>query len=149
MRSLDKSYIYSKLSEIKENYKVDTTKYLRETVSSSTIPYSTIVFINKYYPIPHLATYNKIHERRKNNPLYRNLMNENASIENMALALSSVLTQSLIHGKTLSDEDRKEYYSLMNTDLICESLTDYTINGNTEKLRNTFLEIRNVMKTLF
>lgn len=148
MRTITKSTAYSKLKEIKESG-IDTNKYLRDLVNSDSVPYNVLIFINKYSPIEQLYTYNKIHENRRKNPLYKNIVNENAEVEDMALALSSILTQTLIHAKDLSEIYRTEYYSIMNTDLILEALSSYTINNDSKKLTEIFLGIRDVFKNLY
>ena len=85
-------------------------------------------------------------------PLYKNLVNENASDEDQAIALSSLLTQTLIHTKQLvkenNEDDVQEYADIMNVSAITEALNDY-VNGDSTKLNETFLEVRNVVKTLY
>lgn len=148
MKLLDKSTAYAKLFDIKENYSVDISKYIKEMAGNETIPYEVVIFINKYYPLPHLETYNRIYEKRSKNPLYKTLVNENSSPEEQSVALSSFLTQIMITGKSLSESDRRQYYNIMSVDLIAEALGSYA-SGNSEKLTNTFMMVRDMFKNLY
>lgn len=149
MKTLDKSTTYKKLFEIRDNYNIDISKYVEMVTGKSVIPADVIVFINKYSPLPQLETYNAIYSRRKTNPLYKNLVNENASPDDMALGLSSLLTQIFIRMKRLEESEKREFAELMNVDQITRVLNDYSMNRNEEPLRETFLMIRDTIKHLF
>lgn len=150
MKTLDKSMTYNKLFEISKKHNIDVSKYVEMVAGKSHIPAEVIVFINRYSPIPQLETYNAIYSRRKTNPLYKNLVNENASPDDMALGLSSLLTQVFIRMKTLeSESDKIEFAGLMNVNQITEVLRHYCITGDVEPLRETFLMIRDTIKHLF
>jgi hypothetical protein len=149
MKGINKAYAYSKLSLIKDNYSIDTSRYIREVASTDEIPYSVITFINKYYPIMQLTTYNDIYEKRNSNPLYKNLVNENLQESERAIALSSLVTRSLIRAKTLNNDDRLEYMKIMNIDLICDTLCKYSLYNDTNKLNETFMMVRQVFKKLY
>lgn len=149
MKTLDKSTTYRKLFEIRDSHNIDISKYVEMVAGKSVIPADVIVFINKYSPLPQLETYNAIYSRRKTNPLYKNLVNENASPDDMALGLSSLLTQIFIRMKRLEESEKREFAELMNVDQITRVLNDYSINGNEEPLRETFLMVRDTIKHLF
>lgn len=149
MKTLDKSTTYNKLFEINKKHNIDVSKYVEMVAGKSYIPAEVIVFINRYSPIPQLETYNAIYNRRKTNPLYKNLVNENASPDDMALGLSSLLTQVFIRMKTLSESEKIEFSGLMNVSQITEVLSHYSSTGDTEPLRETFLMIRDTIKHLF
>jgi len=153
MKTINKTSVYAKLLDIKENKEVDTSKYVREMVGSDTVPFNVLVFINKHYPIEQLAVYNKIYESRRNNPLYKNLVNENLPIEEMAISLSSFLTHTLIKSKETIKEGREEdgfeYLNITNSEEITNALHEYAKTGETDKLVETFLSIREVFKNLY
>lgn len=152
MQAFTKSTAYAKLTEIKQKYGINVSPYIKQVAESESVPYDILVFINKYSPIPQLEVYNKIYNNRRKNPLYKNLVNENLPIEERAIALSSLLTQTLITTK-FSVKDKKlyevkEYATLMNIDKITEALMQY-VNGDDTLLNKTFLEIRDVFKQLY
>ena len=149
MKTLDKSTTYSKLFEIRDKNKIDITKYIEMVAGKSYIPSEVIVFINKYNPLPQLETYNAIYKRRRTNPLYKNLVNEKASPDDMALGLSSLLTQIFIRMKKLTNEEKKEFSEIMNVKQITDVLNKYSLYGNTDELKEVFLMIRDTIKHLF
>lgn len=149
LMEIDKSLIYSKLFDIQDNYNIDISKYIEMIAGSESIPSDILIFINKYYPISQLETYNQIYNRRNSSPLYKNLVNENLPLEERAIALTSLLTQVMIAGKSFTDNDEKLwYYDLMNVKLISDAIYNYSI-GNDENLNNVFNMIRDVFKKLF
>lgn len=145
MRAITKSTAYAKLASIK-NEGIDTSRYIRLLAGEETVPYDVLVFINKHSPLDQLSVYNHIYENRRKNPLYKNIVNENASIEDKALALSSILTQTIISCKKTSDN---ECFKVMNVDLILEALSDYTLKGSTSKLVDVSNGIRDIFKKLY
>lgn len=149
MKTLDKSTTYRKLFEIRDNYNIDISKYIEKVAGKSIIPADVIVFINKYSPLPQLETYNAIYSRRKTNPLYKNLVNENASPDDVALGLSSLLTQIFIRMKKLDESEKRDFAELMNVNQITKVLNNYSMNGDIDSLRETFLMIRDTIKHLF
>lgn len=152
MRTLDKNLAYSYLNKIKKE-NVNVSQYMKMVASSEAVPYDVMVFINRYVGLPQLATYNEIYDRRRKNPLYKNLVNENLSDEDKAIALSSLLTQTFIHTKQLvkegKQEDVKIYSEIMNMTAITEALCEYSLHNNAEKMNEIFLGIRDVFKSLF
>lgn len=152
MKPITKPKVYTALKYIKENFDINTTPYINKTAESDSIPAEVIVFINKYLPIEQFYTYNKVYENRRKNPLYKNLINENATEYEMAIALSSLVTQIMIHNKELLKESRaddtKQFFTAMNTQVILNALKDYSI-GKPEKLVETFNSTREVFKKLY
>lgn len=152
MRQFTKGRAYALLTEIKEKNNINVSPYIHRVAQSDDVPYDVLVFINRYSPIPQLEVYNHIYENRKRNPLYKNLVNENLSVEERAIALSSLLTQTLIQTKfSVRDkktEEVKEYADLMNLDMVTEALMQY-VNGDDKLLNETFLDIRDVLKKLY
>lgn len=152
MKPITKPKVYTALKYIKENFDVNTTPYINKTAENDSIPAEVIVFINKYLPIEQFYTYNKVYENRRKNPLYKNLVNENATEYEMAIALSSLVTQIMIHNKELLKESRtddtKQFFTAMNTQSILNALKDYSI-GKNEKLIETFNSTREVFKKLY
>lgn len=152
MKALDKNSAYAQLTTIKEKYNVDVSRYMREVAMTNSVPASTIIFINKYIPLDQLYTYNKIHENRRKNPLYKNLVNESLPDAEKAIALSSFVTQVMIHAKELlkdnKQDDYNEYMKLMCITEIFHALNEYA-NGNTDILNETFYQIRRMFKNLY
>lgn len=148
--SLNKQIAYQKLYQIKE--KADITEQLKKLALSETVPYDVICFINKYIPIDLLETYNHIYTNRRKNPLYKSLVNENLKAEDQAIALSSLLTQTLIHSKNLKkkgyQKESRNHLNVMNTDEIIRALESYA-NGDEKTLNKVFLMVRDVFKELF
>ena len=152
MKPITKSKAYADLKYIKENFNVDTTNQLKAVAMNDTIPVDTIIFINKYKPLEQFYTYNKVYENRRKNPLYKNLVNENLPTAEKAIALSSFITQAMIHNKELIRENKEDdaqlFLGVMNIENIAEAINDY-VKGNDEKLLEAFDETRNVFKNLF
>ena len=152
MRTIDKSYAYATLREIKDSKGIDVSKYVREVASNDSVPYSTIIFMNRHKGFPQLDTYNKIYERRRSNPLYKNLVNEKLPIEDKAIALSSFMTQTLIHMKELRNNNQYDemfdYAEIMNLGLVANALEEYGV-GDTNPLNEAFDQVRQMFKMLF
>jgi hypothetical protein len=152
MKAITKNTAYARLTDIKEKYNINVSPYIHKVAESNDVPYDVLIFINKYESIPQLEVYNHIYNNRKKNPLYKNLVNENLPIEEKAIALSSLLTQTLITTKFSVRENKhdevKEYSELMNLDKVTESLMEY-VNGNPKLLEETFTEIREIFKQLY
>ena len=154
MKTIDKNRAYAYLNRIKNesNGAVNVLPYIHKVAMSETVPYDVLIFINKHIGLPQLYTYNEIYKRMGSNPLYKNLVNEDLDDENQAIALSSLLTQTLIHTKQLvkenEQEDVQEYAEIMNVRAITEALNDY-VNGDSTKLNEVFLGTREVMKALY
>lgn len=149
MKALSKSEVYRELLEIHSKHNEDISTFIESMSDSESIPYEVLVFINRYNPLPQLEVYNRIYGKKRNNPLYKNLVNENASIEDRVIALSSLMTQSLIRLKELPEENRQEHSKIMHLSTIAEAICDYSVYGNTKRLNETFMMVRDVCKNLF
>lgn len=152
MKTINKSKAYVDLKYIKENCNVNTKEHFEKVLNSDSVPVETVIFINKYKPIEQFYTYNKIYENRRKNPLYKNLVNEDLSEADIAIALSSLVTQSMIHNKELLKEQRyedsQEFLDMMNLTEILDSLTQYSV-GDSNKLHESHKMVRDVFKKLF
>ena len=148
MNAITKATAYAKLAKIKTEGR-DTSKYIRMLAKSDTVPYDVIVFINKNIRLEQFSTYNHIYENRNKNPLYKNIVNENASIEDRALALSSILTQTIIQSKKLNEDSKQDNYNIMNSGDILEALNEYIVYGNPDKVIEVSSGIRDLFKKLY
>ena len=77
---MDKLESYRCLNELKNNG-IDISECLRKVVScsSSKMPMSVILFIDKHSPRESLNIIRGIHERKDKNPLYKTLVNGHIS----------------------------------------------------------------------
>lgn len=149
LKYLTKSSAYEILLNIKNSGDDTANKYLAMMVGSQKVPYDVVAYINRYKSLPQLETYNRIYERRRKNPLYHNLVNESSSDIDKALALSSLITQSLIRMKELDDNDKKVYADIMNIPIISSAITKYTMYGDSSDLNDVFMMVREIFKRLF
>lgn len=153
MKAIDKNRAYAYLNQIKteSNGKINVSRMMHKVAESTEVPTEVLIFINRHIGLPQLFTYNEIYDRRRNNPLYKNLVNENLDDENKAIALSSLLTQTFIHSKQLVNEGKRsdaiEYAEIMNVKEITEALNEYAA-GNPKKLNEVFQDVRKVFKYL-
>lgn len=145
---MNKLKCYEYLNRIMEQG-VPIKEHVERIVGSDTVPVDTIVFIDKYCPLESLNTYRDIHEKRFKNPLYRNLVNESASVEDRAIALSSLLTRAMIRMSNINEKYRKDYATEMNIKEISEALTLYSYNKDSSKLNEVFDKTRSFIKELF
>lgn len=151
---LDKFLAYSKLSEIKNNPDVsnEANDHIKKVFNEDSLPYETIIFINKYLPLDQLSVYNRIYENRRKNPLYKNLVNEKLSVEDKAIALNSLLTQILINNKKLREsgniKDAELFNDFMGSSEINSALGEY-LCGNHSKLEEVFDMVRETFKKLY
>lgn len=157
MITINKFVAYTKLSEIKSKFNSDKVTevvddHIRRVFNEDTVPYDTIIFINEYEPLDQLSVYNRIYNNRRKNPLYKNLVNENLSLPDKAIALNSLLTQILINNKKLEESNKKEdaelFKDFMSASEIHNAIMEY-LNGNNSKLLETFDMIRDIFKRLY
>ena len=152
MKPITKSKVYADLKYIKEERGIDIKDQLKLVALNESVPIETIIFINKYKPVEQLYTYNKIYENRRKNPLYKNIVNENASTPDKAIALSSLITQTLIHNKELIKEnknvDASDFMNLMDLSDVFEALSLYS-KGDDSKLLEVFNGVRSIFKRLY
>ncbi len=148
MQDINKSYIYKQLNQIRDTYNIDVSKYITSMIGNNEIPYETLVFVNKYIPIELLTTYNKIFEKRRKSPLFRNIVKKDNTVEEKAIILSSLLTQSLICKKKLSNVE-SDAVDGINADVIISALHDYIYNNNDKVVIDLFETYQIIFKTLF
>ena len=148
MQEINKAFVYRTLNELSSEG-FDVSPYRALLVGAHDIPYEVIIFINKHKPLDKLTTYNKIYNKRRSSNLFRNLMKEDLSIEEKAITLSSLLTQSLIGAKHSAQEDRDELIDSINVDLIVSALVEYIDNHNTALIDDAFGTFQCIFRTLF
>ena len=142
---------YKKLFEISKIHGINVDEEVKRVVSyeNNDIPNDVLKFIHKYEPQDFLSTYDHIYENRRNNKLYKSLVNENSSISDKAIALSLLLNNCIIKMKSLSESKRQiEYANEMKISDISDALRDYAYGSN-EKLEETFNNIRLKLKILY
>lgn len=150
METIGRATAYNKLLKIKEKGKVeDIDRYFKLMLGKDYIPAEVIILINEYYPIPQLETFNYIYMKRRKSSLFRTLINENSSSDEMVLALSSFITQVCIRLKYLSSEDKIYFANLMNVSEITNAIDKYLTKGETEDLEKQFFSVRSTLKSLF
>lgn len=149
LRTLSRADVYSSIIEIGNQENLDLSDLLSEVMHSEDIPYKAIAFINHYKPLPQLMTYNSIYEKKNKNPLYRNIVNESLPTIERAIALSSLLTRSIITMKSLPEEDHQAYANIMNIPVIAEAISRYTNYGDSDMLDEVFMMVRDVFKNLY
>jgi len=149
MSEINKAYIYEQLDIIHREKKLDTSSYISKMIGREDIPYEVIVFVNKHLPIEKFVTYNEIYNKRRNSPLFRNLVDINLPIEEQAIVLSSLLTQSLIGIKHIHSEDRSSIVDAINVDVILNALSQYIHSYNTDIITEVFRMYQTIFKTLF
>lgn len=150
METIGRATAYNKLLKIKEKGKVkDIDKYFKLMLGKDYIPAEVIILINEHYPIPQLETFNYIYSKRRKSSLFKTLINENSNSDEMALALSSFITQVCIRFQYLSDEDKTYFANLMNVSEITNALNEYLTQGEKENLEKQFFSIRSTLKSLF
>lgn len=157
MITINKFVAYTKLSEIKSKFNSEKVieaadNHIKRVFNEDTVPYDTIVFINEYEPLDQLSVYNRIYNNRRRNPLYKNLVNENLSLADKAIALNSLLTQILINNKKLEESNKKEdaelFKDFMSASEIHNAVVEY-LKGNNDKLLETFDMVRDTLKRLY
>lgn len=149
MKQITKSEVYRILGDLKKQGN-DVSEYLSMMYGCENIPYEVIVFINNKQPLDKLVTYNQIYNKRRNSPLFRNIMKMDNTVEEKAIILSSLLTQSLIGAKhTNKDADKLEVIDALNVNTLISALSDYANSGNEDSILDTFDTYQLIFKTLF
>lgn len=144
---MDKFKCYHYLLEIKKQG-IDITEQVKKIAGKEGVSLSVVKFINEYYPQPTMTTLEHIHSKRHKNPLYKNLVNENLNVEDKAIALSSLLTQTMIGLKNIDDDSKKDYCKTMMTEEILDAINSYS-TGDTDKLLEVSNNIRNKIKEIY
>ena len=150
MEPISKVTAYNRLLKIKEKGKVeDIDKYFKLMLGKDYVPAEVIILINEHYPIPQLETFNYIYSKRRKSSLFRTLINEDSTPDEMVLGLSSFITQVCIRIKNLSPEDKIYFSNLMSVSEITSAISEYLTEGKTENLRDQFMSVRATLKSLF
>ena len=148
MNEINKAFIYEQLDIIHKEKKIDITPWVSKMVGKSEIPYEVIVFVNKHLPINKFNTYNQIYNKRRKSPLFRNIIDENLPVEEQAIVLSSLLSQSLI-GIKHSKQEKESIIDAINADIILEALSKYIYENNTSIITEVFSVFQTIFKALF
>ena len=149
---ITKKEIMQKLYEIEEQNKIPVGRLIQKIVRNEIIPIEVIKIINKYDKdfLQIYNTYNVIYTSRNKNPLYRNLRNKNLSIEETAIAISSLVTKVLISCSKIEDiNERMLFAQAMNIENLNEALTQYSIYNKSDDLLKCAQEIRDLLKILY
>lgn len=148
---ITKKDIIQKLYDIEENNNVKVGRLVQKTVRNEIIPIEVIKFINKYDKsfLQIYDTYNTIYNSRNRNPLYRNLRNKNLDIEEMAIAMSSLVTKILISRSMMFDEDKDLFCKAMNIEKINNSLTQYALTGDYSEMLKCFNDVNELLHLLY
>lgn len=149
MEQINKAYIYERLAAIQNEKHINTQPYIDMMIGQEEIPYKVVVFINRHAPIENFRTYNSIYDKRRKSPLFRNLLNANLPIEEKAIVLSSLLSQSLISMKHAKEEHKDAFIDTVNIDLIFKALSKYMYENDTNIIDETFETFHIIFKTLF
>lgn len=149
---ITKKDIIQKLYEIEENTDLKLGREVQKVVRSENIPVDIIKLINKHDTefLQIYDTYNTIYNSRNKNPLYRNLRNPSLNIEEVAIAISSLVTKILISCSKIEDENEKQLFAnAMNLDRLNSALTKYAINGQSDELMDNAKQVRELLTLLY
>lgn len=149
---ITKKEIIQKLYNIEETTDLKLGREVQRVVRSEIIPLDIIKLINKYDKefLQIYDTYNTIYMSRNRNPLYRNLKNKNLKIEELAIAISSLVTKILISCSKITDiEERKLFANVMNVNSLNNAITQYTLYNEEELLRENAKQVRELLEILY
>lgn len=149
---ITKKEIIQKLYDIEEKEDLKLGREVQKVIRNEIIPIEIIKLINKYDKgfLQIYDTYNTIYNSRNKNPLYRNLRNKDLEIEELAIALSSLVTKILISCSKIEDEEEKKIFAkAMNIDRINNALTDFGLNRDNSKLLECGKEVRELLQILY
>ena len=149
---ITKKDIIQKLYDIEERENLKLGREVQRVVRSEVIPIDVISFINKYDKefLQIYDTYNVIYSSRNKNPLYRNLRNKDLSIEELSIAISSLITKILISCSKINDENEKKLFAkAMNIDRLNNSITQYAMYGESIDLLQCAKEVRELLQILY
>ena len=149
---ITKKDIIQKLYDIEERENLKLGREVQRVVRSEIIPIDVISFINRYDKefLQIYDTYNVIYLSKNKNPLYRNLRNKDLSIEELAIAISSLVTKILISCSKIKNENEKKLFAqAMNIDRLNNSLTQYAMYGESEDLLQCAKEVRELLQILY
>lgn len=149
---ITKKDIIQKLYDIEEKSDLKLGREVQKVVRSENIPVDVIKLINKYDKgfLQIYDTYNTIYMSRNKNPLYRNLRNPNLKIEELAIAISSLVTKILISISKIDDDNEKQIFAnAMNIDQINIALTNYAMFGKADELVEIAKQVRELLELLY
>lgn len=148
---ITKKDIIQKLYDIEKTNNVKVGRLIQKTVRNEIIPMEVIKFINKYDKsfLQIYDTYNTIYKSKNKNPLYRNLRNKNLDIQEMAIAMSSLVTKILISRSIMSEEDKEIFCKAMNIEEINNSLTKYSLTGDYSQMLECFRQVNELLHLLY
>ena len=149
---ITKKDIIQKLYEIEEKNDLKLGREVQRVVRSENIPFDIIKLINKYDKgfLQIYDTYNTIYNSKNRNPLYRNLKNKNIPIEELAIAISSLVTKILISCSKIEDTTEKALFATaMNIEHFNQALTDYSLFNDDTKLIQCGNEVRELLELLY
>lgn len=149
---ITKKEIIQKLYDIEEKEDLKLGREVQKVIRNEIIPVEIIKLINKYDKgfLQIYDTYNTIYNSRNKNPLYRNLRNKDLEVEELAIALSSLVTKILISCSKIEDEEEKKIFAkAMNIDRINNALTDFGLNRDSSKLLECGKEVRELLQILY
>lgn len=148
---ITKKDIIQKLYDIEKTNNVKVGRLIQKTVRNEIIPMEVIKFINKYDKsfLQIYDTYNTIYKSKNKNPLYRNLRNKNLDIQEMAIAMSSLVTKILISRSIMNEEDKEIFCKAMNIEEINNSLTEYSLTGDYSQMLECFRQVNELLHLLY
>ena len=149
---ITKKDIIQKLYDIEEHKNLKLGREVQRVVRSEVIPIDVITFINKYDKefLQIYNTYNVIYSSRNKNPLYRNLRNKDLPIDEISIALSSLITKLCITISKIDDKDERKLFSnAMNMKEISEAICEYNLLGDSTKLLQCAKEVRELLQILY
>ena len=149
---ITKKEIIQKLYEIEETQGIKTGREVQKVVRNEIIPVDIIKLINNYDTnfLKIYDTYNTIYKSRYKNPLYRNLRNNNISVRELAVALSSLVTRIAISCTKIEDAyDRHIFAEAMNLEEINKAIERYLLHEDATLMIKCVTEIRELLKLLY
>lgn len=149
---ITKKEFIQKLYEIEEKENLKLGREVQKVIRNEIVPMDVIKLINKYDSnfMRIYDTYNTVYNARNRNPLYRNLRNEYLSIEEVAIAISSLVTKILIScSKIENAQERQLFATAMNVEAINNALTQYSIHNDETQLIECASQVRELLKLLY
>lgn len=149
---LSKKDFIQKLYDIEENENISTGRMVQKIIRNEIIPIDVIKFINEHDNkfLKVYDTYNTIYSSRQRNPLYSNLRNENLSLDESVIAISSLITRILISCSKINNEQEKQIFiTAMNLDNLLESIKQYEYNKDEKLLVDCLKQVRELLSILY
>lgn len=141
---------YKHLSRIKDNAGVNIVKQVKIVSScKGDVPLSVIRFIDNYEAQSSLETFKYIYESRHKNKLYKNLVDESASVNDKLIALSSYQLQCSIKLKTLTESDKPSYIQDTYLSECSSAINNYYRTGDNNCVTDMHNKLRSRFKELF